>query len=217
MSTVLSAARRESLNKYGRLEIVGRTVTWHERRIPAGGGGRGGAARTSKPKSRDEKMLARGIATSPGEKRKQRRQKLLLLQEEKDRFDAMREIQDNTRQWKQCVFLVAMDALKRDLANNTTRFLSLGMAFLAFGILWCMGALVFMIAEQRLQNMTYFESLYFCFVALLTIGFVSPMQIAGTAPQFLACLSSSCSPFSVTPPPPPPPDSNSSYLPSRTS
>ncbi len=44
------------------------------------------------------------------------------------------------------------------------------MAFLAFGILWGMGALVFMIAENRLQDLTYFDALYFCFVALLTIG-----------------------------------------------
>ncbi len=97
----LSAKRRDSLNKYGNIKIVGRTVTFHEKRAHAGGGGRGGAARTAKPKSRDEKMRARERATTAGERRTQRRQKLLLLQEEKDRFDAMREIQEDTRRWKQ--------------------------------------------------------------------------------------------------------------------
>ena len=63
--------RRGSLAQYGHLEIVGRTVTFHENK----------------------------------EKRKQRRQKLLLLQEEKDRFDAMRQIQDEARRWKQYVIL----------------------------------------------------------------------------------------------------------------
>jgi potassium channel subfamily K, other eukaryote len=44
------------------------------------------------------------------------------------------------------------------------------MAFLSFGILWGIGALVFMITEGRILDLTYFEALYFCFVALLTIG-----------------------------------------------
>ncbi len=46
------------------------------------------------------------------------------------------------------------------------------MAFLAFGTLWGVGALIFMIMEQRLQDMSYFDALYFCFAALLTIGYV---------------------------------------------
>ncbi|KAH8884795.1 voltage-gated potassium channel [Thozetella sp. PMI_491] len=146
-----SAARRDSITKYGHLEIVGRTVTFREKKGHASGGGRGGAARSLPAKSRDEKMRARGAANSPAEKRRQRRQKLLLLQEEKDRFEAMREIQEETRRWKQ--------------------YLSLGMAFLAFGILWGVGALVFMITESRLQEMSYFDALYFCFAALLTIGY----------------------------------------------
>ncbi|KAK3319253.1 hypothetical protein B0H66DRAFT_623855 [Apodospora peruviana] len=110
--------RRGSLAPYGRIEIVGRTVTFHENK----------------------------------EKRKQRnRQKLLLLQEEKDRFDAMRQIQDETRRWKQ--------------------YWALAMAFLAFGILWCFGAFIFMLTEARISHLGYFDALYFCFVALLTIGY----------------------------------------------
>jgi hypothetical protein len=150
-SAAAPAARRESINKYGKLKIVGRTVTFDEKKMPARGGGRGGAARTvRKAASRDEKMRALASGASSHERRKHRRQKLLLLQEEKHRFDAMREIQDETRRYKQ--------------------YWALGMAFLAFGILWCFGALIFMISESRLQGLSYFDALYFCFVALLTIG-----------------------------------------------
>jgi hypothetical protein len=150
-STIGSRPRRGSINQYGNLKIVGRTVTFHEKKAPARGGGRGGAARNRrKPVSRDEKMRARNAGQSKHERRHARRQKLILLQEDKDRFDAMREIQDETTHWKQ--------------------YLSLAMAFLAFGILWCMGALVFMYAEARLNQISYFQALYFCFVALLTIG-----------------------------------------------
>jgi potassium channel subfamily K len=43
------------------------------------------------------------------------------------------------------------------------------------------GALVFMIAERRIQNLSYFEALYFCYVSLLTIGYgdFSPKSNAG--------------------------------------
>lgn len=145
--------RRSSLSRYGRLEIVGRTVTFHEARPNVSAGGRG-AARTStfskareKALSRDEKMRQDG---SKKARRHQKRQKLLLLQEEKDRFEAMREIQDETRRFKQ----------------NT----SVALSVLAFVLLWCLGALVFMLTEQRILGLSYFQSLYFCFVSLFTIG-----------------------------------------------
>ena len=143
------ADRRASLNQYGRLTIDGRKITFHEKKAPAQGGGRGGAART-KALSRDEKMRAHSQTHNPAEKRRQRRQRLLLLREEKDRFDAMREIQDETKRFKQ--------------------YYALFMSFVAFGLLWCVGALIFMFSENRLLGLSYFEALYFCFVSLLTIG-----------------------------------------------
>ena len=153
VSSVSGNSRRESMNKYGRIEIVGRTVTFHQKKAPAGGGGRGGAARNKQPLSRDEKMRARAEANNPQAKRYRRRQKLLLLKEEKDRFDAMREIQDETQRFKQ--------------------YYSLGLAFLAFSVLWFVGAVIFFIAEARLQGISYFQALYFCFASLLTIGYAS--------------------------------------------
>lgn len=149
----IAERRRSSISKYGRLEIVGRTVTFHEARPNISAGGRGAGRTSTYPKgsrkalSRDEKMRQGG---SRKERRHQRRQKLLFLQEEKDRFEAMREIQDETRRFKQ--------------------YSALAMSFLAFGMLWCFGALVFMVTEERILGMSYFQALYFCFVSLFTIG-----------------------------------------------
>lgn len=145
--------RSSSISKYGRLDIVGRTVTFHEARPDISAGGRGAGRASMYPKgkrkalSRDEKLRQGG---SRKERRHQRRQKLLLLQVERDRFDAMREIQDETRRFKQ--------------------YSALALSFLAFGVLWCFGALIFMLSEERILKMSYFESLYFCFVSLFTIG-----------------------------------------------
>jgi len=103
------SGRRSSLAQYGRLEIVGRTVTFHEKKVSSSKD-RGGiddpgaewqqANGRKRAHSRDSKVKAEEAAQ---EKRKRRRQKLLLLREEKDRFDAMRQIQDETIRWKQFV------------------------------------------------------------------------------------------------------------------
>jgi hypothetical protein len=164
-STVASAlGRRASLEQYGHFDVHGRNVTFHEHKSHAGGGGRGGAGRSMKPKaplSRDAKLQERAANKGAHARRANRREKLILLKEEKDRFDAMREIQSNTSRFKQ--------------------YYALAMSALAFGILWCVGAVVFMIAEHREQDLTYFEALYFCYVSLLTIGYgdLSPKSNAG--------------------------------------
>jgi potassium channel subfamily K len=159
--------RRTSLEQYGHFDVHGRTITFHEHKskAPAGGsGGRGGAGRTHRPKvplSRDAKMQMRAAGKDTHTRRQSRREKLILLKEEKDRFDAMREIQSNTSRFKQ--------------------YYALAMSVMAFGILWCVGAAIFMVAEDRIQGLTYFEALYFCYVSLLTIGYgdLSPRSNAG--------------------------------------
>ncbi|KAK8159602.1 potassium channel-like protein [Phyllosticta citrichinensis] len=90
-----------------------------------------------------------------------RKPKILLLREEKDRFDTMRKIQQRTA--------------------NFRRWTALTLSILAFGILWLMGAVVFWQAEQDTQGMTYFQALYFCYVSLLTIGYgdLAPKSNAG--------------------------------------
>ncbi|KAI4194762.1 MAG: hypothetical protein LQ350_007584 [Teloschistes chrysophthalmus] len=89
------------------------------------------------------------------------KQKLILLQEEKDRFDAMRNIQQSTSKFK--------------------KYSALAMSVIAFGLLWCVGAVGFWQAEQKSQGLSYFQALYFCYVSLLTIGYgdLSPSSNAG--------------------------------------
>ncbi|KAF9693337.1 hypothetical protein EKO04_008648 [Ascochyta lentis] len=90
-----------------------------------------------------------------------RRPRLLLLKEEKDRFDAMRKIQADSKRFKRWMALIW----------SVTTFL----------ILWCVGAVVFWQTEQDLQGMTYFQALYFCYISLLTIGYgdLSPKSNPG--------------------------------------
>ncbi|CAF9941181.1 MAG: Potassium channel [Alectoria fallacina] len=90
-----------------------------------------------------------------------RQPKILLMRQEKDRFDAMRKIQYDTHKFK--------------------RYSALTMSFIAFGLLWCVGAVGFWGAESKSQGLSYFEALYFCYVSLLTIGYgdLSPKSNAG--------------------------------------
>ncbi|KAI2707111.1 hypothetical protein CBS147317_616 [Penicillium roqueforti] len=86
-----------------------------------------------------------------------RRPKILIMREEKDRFDAMRRIQFDTMRFR--------------------RWNNLIMSVVAFGIVWSCGAVVF----WKLEDITYFESLYFCFTSLLTIGYgdITPQSNPG--------------------------------------
>ncbi|KAK4692313.1 hypothetical protein P7C71_g4869, partial [Lecanoromycetidae sp. Uapishka_2] len=90
-----------------------------------------------------------------------RKPKILLMREEKDRFDAMRRIQSETHTFK--------------------KYTALTMSVIAFGILWCVGAVGFWKAERHTQGLSYFQALYFCYVSLLTIGYgdLSPTSNAG--------------------------------------
>ncbi|KAF2658218.1 voltage-gated potassium channel [Lophiostoma macrostomum CBS 122681] len=100
-------------------------------------------------------------ATLPQRLAQKRKPRLLLLREEKDRFDAMRRIQQKTNKFK--------------------KWYALSISVVAFGVLWCIGAVVFWQAEKKAQGMTYFQALYFCYVSLLTIGYgdLSPKSNAG--------------------------------------
>lgn len=79
------------------------------------------------------------------------------MRQEKDRFDAMRAIQYETMRFR--------------------RWNNLITSIIVYAIVWTGGALVF----WRLEDMTYFEGLYFCFCSLLTIGYgdFTPQSNAG--------------------------------------
>ncbi|ESZ99124.1 hypothetical protein SBOR_0534 [Sclerotinia borealis F-4128] len=160
----LALRRRSSLDQYGHFDIQGRTVIFHHQERVHSHGGRGEAGRaheSTPPLSRDAKLQKRANNKFLLVKNHKRREKLILLREEKDRFDAMRDIQSNVRKFKQ--------------------YYALSMSVIAFVILWCGGATVFWRAERREQDMTYFEALYFCYVSLLTIGYgdFAPKSNAG--------------------------------------
>jgi potassium channel subfamily K len=110
------------------------------------------------------KRLTTGVRTAT--RVRTRKPKIVLLKEEKDRFNAMRDIQRNTKVFK--------------------RWYNLCISVTAFGSLCCVGAIVFWKAEHREQGMSYFKALYFCYVSLLTIGYgdLSPKSNAGK-PFFL--------------------------------
>ncbi|KAL6708043.1 Potassium channel [Coniothyrium glycines] len=93
--------------------------------------------------------------------RPNKKPKLLLLREGKDRFEAMRRIQEDSKKYKQWMALVW----------SVTIFL----------MLWCFGAVAFWRTEQDTLDITYFQALYFCYVSLLTIGYgdLAPRSNAG--------------------------------------
>jgi potassium channel subfamily K len=97
----------------------------------------------------------------PDALRMNRKPKLLLLKEEKDRFDAMRQIQADSKNFK--------------------RWFALFWSVATFSVLWCIGAVVFWQAEKDTQDMSYFQALYFCYISLLTIGYgdLAPKSNAG--------------------------------------
>ena len=90
-----------------------------------------------------------------------RANKAIIMREEKDRFDAMRTIQMDARKFK--------------------KWYALFVSTLMFGVLWCVGAIVFWQAEKHTQGLSYFQALYFAYVSLLTIGYgdLSPRSNAG--------------------------------------
>ncbi|KAF1913058.1 potassium channel-like protein [Ampelomyces quisqualis] len=90
-----------------------------------------------------------------------RKPKLMLLKEEKDRFDAMRQIQAESRKFR--------------------RWMALFWSVTTFSLLWCIGAVVFWQAEKDTQGLSYFQALYFCYISLLTIGYgdLAPKSNAG--------------------------------------
>ena len=106
----------------------------------------------------------KAIATNPMkhiQKVRSKTTKAIIMKEEKDRFDAMRKIQSDAVKFK--------------------KWYALCLSVFAFGLLWCIGAVVFFVAEKHTQGLSYFQALYFCYVSLLTIGYgdLSPRSNAG--------------------------------------
>ncbi|KAI0482252.1 hypothetical protein GGR56DRAFT_663257 [Xylariaceae sp. FL0804] len=151
-------ARRDTLSEIGRFQVVGNTVTFRTHVNTASGDHSREKGQDSSARPAPERSLSLSIGQVAKKIRRDQGQRLLILKGERDRFNAMREIQDDTRRFK--------------------RYYTLAAALLTFSTLWCLGALVFLYAEDRTQDMNYFDSFYFCFVTLLTVGYgdISPQS-----------------------------------------
>jgi potassium channel subfamily K len=92
---------------------------------------------------------------------KQRHKRIVLLKEEKERFEAMRQIQKKSESWR--------------------HWYRLTLTLSIFAVFWCVGAIFFWQAEKHTLGLTYWESIYFCWVSLLSIGYgdFSPHSGAG--------------------------------------
>jgi potassium channel subfamily K len=103
----------------------------------------------------------RRSSTFPAVRKLNRAPQLILLKEERDRFNAMRRIQADSKKFK--------------------RWMALGWSVATFTTLWCVGAVIFWRAERDAQGLSYFQALYFCYISLLTIGYgdLAPKSNAG--------------------------------------
>jgi potassium channel subfamily K len=120
------------------------------------GTSQGGSISTGRPGS------IRSVLTRQSTARSMHKQStILLLREEKERFEAMRSIQKKSEIWK--------------------RWWRLSITFALFAVFWCLGALVFWGTERATQGMNYFEAVYYCWITLATIGYgdLSPKSVSG--------------------------------------
>ncbi|KAL7818038.1 voltage-gated potassium channel [Trichoderma aethiopicum] len=69
------------------------------------------------------------------------------------------------------------------MTSTRRKWMALGISAAVWVVFWMVGAVVFMHAEKRWQDWSYFDSFYFCFIAWTTIGYgdFTPVSNAGKA------------------------------------
>ncbi|KAJ7276611.1 hypothetical protein C8J57DRAFT_1309832 [Mycena rebaudengoi] len=95
-----------------------------------------------------------------------------------ERAKWIKRLDDPDEAWKREEWEIMRHIQQR--AETTRKYSALGSSLLAFLLLWFFGALVFWYAEAP-QGWTYFQSLYFSYTALITIGYGDfyPQSTAG--------------------------------------
>jgi potassium channel subfamily K, other eukaryote len=138
-----------------RVEVLQRSMTIDQNQKPPNGTRHGNQVQMQNETATPIRSMVQNIITS-------RKSRTLVMREEKDRFNTMRAIQNETLRFR--------------------RWMSLMSSLMAFAIVWCGGAGVF----SRLENISYFSALYFSFCSLLTIGYgdITP-QSNGGRPFFI--------------------------------
>ncbi|KAJ7609667.1 hypothetical protein FB45DRAFT_944238 [Roridomyces roridus] len=114
----------------------------------------------------------RGLVLERGKVKVVRR----MVARERERW--MSRMQEPDEGWKKDEW----EAMRRIQATAETRhkYTALGISLFAYLLLWFLGALTFWYSEAP-QGWTYFESLYFSYTSLLTVGYGDffPMSTAG--------------------------------------
>lgn len=108
--------------------------------------------------------LKRGRSVKPERSRqRKRRLSLVLLREEKDRFTAMRRIQEGNAKFKKYTVLTS--------------------SIIIFFALWLVGAVVFWQVERHTTSNinSFYDGFYFCYISLITVGYgdYTPTSSAG--------------------------------------
>jgi potassium channel subfamily K len=69
-------------------------------------------------------------------------------------------------------------------AQTERKWMSLTLSLTSWFILWFIGAVVFWRAERLQQGLTYYESMYYCYITLLTIGYGDYAPVANSSKAF---------------------------------
>lgn len=72
----------------------------------------------------------------------------------------------------------------QERASSRRRWLAMAISTGSWILLWLVGAAVFLVCEEAYQPWTYFDSFYFCFVSLTTIGYGDRTPVSNAGKSF---------------------------------
>lgn len=84
---------------------------------------------------------------------------------------------------RRCEFELMRNIQER--ASSRRRWLAMATSTGSWLLLWLVGAAVFLACESTYQSWTYFDSFYFCFVSLTTIGYGDRTPVSNAGKSFV--------------------------------